>query len=151
MDINTILELSAIVKSQGLTALEVDENGVRIRLENDGGAKSAFIGSAVTASPASIPAPQVSEQAQPDKTEDDSSYTYVKAPMVGIFRSLEKMGKKPLEAGVAVSPDTVVCGIEAMKMVCDVKAECPGIFVETLASDGEQVEFGQELIRLTAN
>ncbi len=150
MDINTVLELSAVIKGQGLTALEVEENGVRIRLENAGGAKTGPV-APVSYVPDSVPAPQASVQSAPEEPVDSTAYAYVKAPMVGIFCSLEKMGKKPLEAGSAVTPDTVVCGIEAMKMVCDVKAECSGIFVETLVSEGDQVEFGQNLIKLKAN
>lgn len=153
MDLQTINQLISMIKTSGLSAMELEENGLRIRLENNHVGLSGAAPAAETAIPASvvpaavpsavsIPTPAAEEKA----AEDD--FLYVKCPMVGIFCSLEKVGKKPLQPGDKVEADTVVCAVEAMKMVCDVPSEVSGVYVETLVKDGDQVEYGQSLIKL---
>lgn len=146
MDLNVINQLICMVKESGLSAIELEENGTRIRLENN-----HVSGTAVCA-PAAQPLPAMPQLEIPHKAAEmpaeDDEFLYVTSPMVGIFCSLEKLGKQPLTAGDAISPETVVCAVEAMKMVCDIESELSGIYVETLAGDGEQVEYGQPLVKL---
>ena len=155
MDLQVISQLINMVKASGLSAVEVEDSmGFRIRLENDHVGLSAapqsaapdptFMPVAAPATPASMPVPTSDIEEKP--AEDD--YIYVKCPMVGVFCSLEKVGKKPLKAGDKIEPDMVVCAVEAMKMVCDVQSEVSGVYVDTLVQDGDQVEYGQNLLRL---
>ncbi len=150
MDFSTIEQLCLIMKSQGLSALEVEEQGTRIRLENTQPslfhAQSAP--SAATPLPLSpvAPVPEAAAPSASPATGDD--YLYVTSPMVGIFVPLTKLGKPELEPGQSVEPETLVCAVEAMKMVCEIKAELTGQFVELLVQEGDQVEFGQPLMKL---
>lgn len=154
MDLQIVSQLINMVKASGLSAVELEENGFRVRLENGNVGLSAapqsvvtdpaFVPVAAPAVPAAIPVPIGAAEEKP--AEDD--YIYVKCPMVGVFCSLEKVGKKPLQAGDRIEPDMVVCAVEAMKMVCDVQSEVSGVYVDTLVKDGDQVEYGQPLLRL---
>ena len=153
MDLQIVSQLINMVKASGLSAVELEENGFRVRLENDNVGLSAAPQAAPVAPeavyvppmPISVPAPAAVEAPHP-AAEDD--FLYIKCPMVGVFCSLEKVGKKPLQAGDAVEAGMVVCAVEAMKMVCDVESEIAGTYVDTLVKDGDQVEYGQPLIKL---
>lgn len=155
MDLNIVNQLINMVKASGLSAVELEENGFRVRLENDNVGLSAPISvptaTAETAfapappQPVSIPAAPVPAAAE-DKAEEDC--LYVTCPMVGVFCSLEKLGKKALQPGDKIESGQAVCAVEAMKMVCDVESEVSGVYVETLVKDGDQVEYGQPLLKL---
>jgi len=73
----------------------------------------------------------------------------IKSPMVGTFYG-SASPETPLfvTPGQEVTPDTVVCIIEAMKVMNEIKAEVSGTVVEVLAENGKSVEFGQTLFRL---
>ncbi len=72
--------------------------------------------------------------------------TTIKSPMVGTFYRQGSPESDPyIETGDTVTPDTVVCLIEAMKVFNEIKAETEGEIVEVLVNDGEAVEFGQPL------
>lgn len=152
MDINVIKELIAIAKANGVSALEVEENGFKVRVENGIVASSspAVQSAPCIADTAALPQPSVQTNApvQDNAAEDNASYDYVKSPMVGIFNSLKKLGRQEINPGDKIAPDTVICAIEAMKMMCDIEAEVSGELVEFMCSDGDQVEFGQLLAKV---
>jgi acetyl-CoA carboxylase biotin carboxyl carrier protein len=69
--------------------------------------------------------------------------------MVGTFyRSASPESAPFVEIGAAVTPDTVVCIIEAMKVMNEIKAEMSGTVTEILAENSKPVQFGQPLFRL---
>ena len=155
MDINVIKELIAVAKANGVSALEVEENGFKVRVENGIISSSAPVSQPVqyaateTAATLAQPAAQVSTPAQEAAAADDSAgYDYVKSPMVGIFNSLKKLGRTEIKPGDKIAPDTVICAIEAMKMMCDIEAEVSGELVEFMCNDGDQVEFGQLIAKV---
>ena len=74
---------------------------------------------------------------------------YIKSPMVGTFYSAASPESPAfLSVGQQVTPDTVICIIEAMKVMNEVKAEVSGIVTEICAENGKPVQFGQTLLRL---
>ena len=74
---------------------------------------------------------------------------YIKSPMVGTYYSAASPESPAfLSVGQQVTPDTVICIIEAMKVMNEVKAEVSGIVVEVLAENGKPVQYGQPLFRL---
>jgi len=142
MDFAVIEKLTSLAKSSGVTVIEVEENGTKIRIEN--GAIVLNSGFAPTASGSVAPAssaPLVNDPAS-------SGFYYISSPLVGIFCSLEKMSKSNFAEGDLIDVDTLVCGVEAMKLICDVKSDVKGTFVEYLVKDGDQVEFGQSLVKI---
>ena len=72
--------------------------------------------------------------------------------MIGTFYRRPSPDLDPfVESGVAVEPDTVVCIIEAMKVMNEIKAEVKGVIAEVLVEDGKPVEYGQALFRIEPN
>ena len=76
----------------------------------------------------------------------------ITSPMVGTFYASPSPEAQPyLKPGQEITADTVVCIIEAMKVMNEIKAECAGTVVETVAENGKPVQFGQVLFRVRAN
>ena len=84
--------------------------------------------------------------AGPDKGE---GLLEIKSPIVGTFYEAPSPDSEPyVEAGSHVDPQTVVCIIEAMKVMNEIKAEVSGTVVEKTAANGQAVEYGQVLFRV---
>lgn len=97
--------------------------------------------------------PQTSEissqpaAAQPLPGAEDLSE--IKSPIVGTFYATPSPDSDPyVEVGAAVGPQTVVCLIEAMKVLNEIKAETSGTIVEVLVTNGQAVEYGQPLFKV---
>ena len=76
----------------------------------------------------------------------------VKSPMIGTFyRSPSPEAAPYVEIGTEVGPDTVVCIIEAMKVMNEIKSEVKGIVTQALVENGKPVEFGQPLFKVRPN
>ena len=94
--------------------------------------------------PAAAPAPQVSSEAGPELATET-----IDSPIVGTFYSAPSPDAEPfVQVGSKVSPDTVVCIVEAMKVMNEIKAEKSGVIKEILAQNAQAVEFGQPLFVL---
>ncbi len=87
--------------------------------------------------------------AQPDPGPAKSKLREITSPMVGTFYSSPSPDAPAyVTAGQEVSEDSVVCIIEAMKVMNEIKAELRGIIVETVAENGKPVQYGQVLYRV---
>lgn len=74
---------------------------------------------------------------------------YVTSPMVGTFYAAPSPDSSPfIQVGDQIQEDTVVCIIEAMKIMNEIQAEAKGAIAEILVEDGQPIEFGQKLYRL---
>jgi acetyl-CoA carboxylase biotin carboxyl carrier protein len=81
--------------------------------------------------------------------EQPANLHEIASPMVGTFYRAPSPDSAPyVELGQKVTPDTVVCIIEAMKVMNEIKAETTGTIVEILVENGKSVEFGQPLFRV---
>lgn len=93
------------------------------------------------------PSPGDAPQASTAAKEDHS--VYITSPMVGTFYNSPSPDSAAfVQAGDAVQPDTVVCIIEAMKIMNEIQSEQKGTIAEVLVENGQPVEFGQKLYRL---
>ncbi len=80
---------------------------------------------------------------------DEAGIIYVKSPMVGTFYgSPSPESKAFVEKGAKVTENTVVCIIEAMKIMNEIQAELKGTILEVLAENGQPVEYGQRLYKV---
>jgi acetyl-CoA carboxylase biotin carboxyl carrier protein len=80
---------------------------------------------------------------------DEPGVTYIKSPMVGTFYRAPSPESKPFaDIGLKVVEATVVCIIEAMKIMNEIQAEAKGSIVEVLVENGQPVEYGQRLFKL---
>jgi acetyl-CoA carboxylase biotin carboxyl carrier protein len=95
--------------------------------------------------PQPVPASDVEEEADAGPGGGDNLVA-ITSPMVGTFYRAPSEGAEPyVTVGSFVEPDTVVCIVEAMKVMNEVKADVAGEIVEILVQNGEPVEYGQEL------
>ena len=76
----------------------------------------------------------------------------IKSPMIGTFyRSPSPEAASYIEVGSEVSPESVVCIIEAMKVMNEIKAEVKGVVTQILVENGKPVEFGQPLFKVRSS
>lgn len=156
MDLKQIKQLIDLMKRSELTEFEVEEEGFKIRIKRgqDGGpavaATPVLSAPPATAAPvrepaAAAPAGNVAAQT----AGDEAGYAYVKSPMVGTFyRSPSPDNPAFVDVNSKVEEKTVVCIIEAMKIMNEIQAETKGTIVEILAENGQPVEYGQRLFKV---
>ena len=103
--------------------------------------------SAVTAGPDNIGAVSQSSAPQAEPSEED--LVEIKSPIVGTFYATPSPDSEPyVDIDSAVGPQTVVCIIEAMKVMNEIKAETSGTIAEILVTNGQAVEYGQVLFKV---
>ena len=142
-----IEEMLQMMEARGLVELELEHQGMRIRLKK---AVSAP-GPPVVEYVASLPPQPISAAAQAPKPLDESAgkRVVIKSPMVGTFyRSPAPDAPAFVEVGQEVDVGQVLCIIEAMKLMNEIKCEVAGRAVEILVDNGDPVEFGQPLFAL---
>ena len=136
MDIKKLKELLKFMDDNNLAELEVEEEGKRVKLRRD-------------ASGQPIIAPQFqasTPELKPEQPEAKSNTLEVKSPMVGTFYRASSPEVNPsVEVGQTIKTGDVVCIIEAMKLMNEIKAETEGKVTQILAENGSPVEFGQIL------
>lgn len=158
MDLKIISRLVRIMTRGDVTELELDEpeSGLRIKLRRgpDRAAESSPVvhvlpGAAPGAVSAALPSPGAAA-AEPggaghQASASDGTKPFT-SPMVGTFYRAQSPDADPfVSAGSRIDEETVVCIIEAMKVMNEVKAECTGEVVQVLVENGEPVEYGQPL------
>jgi acetyl-CoA carboxylase biotin carboxyl carrier protein len=145
VDLKEIKALIDLMQKNGLTAFEMEKDGFRISLAKETGYAPAMTYAAPPAAPAAaVPAPAApAEAASPAVSGQE-----IPSPMVGTFYSAPSPESPAfVKVGQKVTPDTVVCIIEAMKVMNEIKAEVSGTITEVAAENGQPVQFGQALFR----
>lgn len=152
-EIKTVIDLMA---RNGLTEFELERDNFKIRIcKGPGGALTAVASAplppalpiAPTLPGVMVPAPTPS--AAPAPAAPASTLPTINSPMVGTFyRSPSPEAPPFVDVGAEVNEDTVVCIIEAMKVMNEIKAEMKGVITEVLAENGKPVEFGAPLFRI---
>jgi len=85
----------------------------------------------------------------PAAPKEETDVTYIKSPMVGTFYRAASPESKPFaDVGAKVVENSVVCIIEAMKIMNEIQAEAKGTVLEVLVENGQPVEYGQRLFKL---
>lgn len=150
MDLKEIRTLIDLMKKNGVAVFKMEREGFKITLKtSEAGGPVHFVtsGSAPAAQPApAAPAPAEVPAAPAAVVEAGIE---IKSPMVGTFYASPSPDSPAfITPGQQVTPDTVVCIIEAMKVMNEIKAEVSGTVVEICAENGKPVQFGQALFRL---
>ena len=142
-----IQELILVMEGSKLSELEVEVEGARIRLQKESANTKPEV--VAIAAPTVNGNPVVTAPTTPTPTPasgPSSEYRHITAPMVGTFYAASAPDADPyLEVGDTVDEETVVCIIEAMKVMNEIKSEQDGKVVEVLVNNGEPVEYGQPL------
>lgn len=148
------------MKRSELSEFEFEEEGFKIKIKRGSGGQP-MISTAphpahpfpAATGPAEIPAPTASatppHPAGAPAGADEAGFAYVKSPMVGTFyRSPSPENPAFVDVSAKVEEKTVVCIIEAMKIMNEIQAETKGTVVEILVENGQPVEYGQRLFKV---
>ncbi|MCX6906586.1 MAG: acetyl-CoA carboxylase biotin carboxyl carrier protein [Verrucomicrobia bacterium] len=141
------------MKRNELTEFELEREGGKIRIKRgpNGSTQSdtAVIPLPVQAAPVVVAPTAAPAVAAPAPAAPAADSAEIKSPMVGTFYRAPSPEAAPfIEVGAAVNEETVVCIIEAMKVMNEIKAEVKGVITEVLLENAKAVEFGQPLFRV---
>ena len=143
MDLKKVKELIDIMKENDLVEIEVVDGDSKVHLKGPQTAAPAMPHLPMPAAPAA-PA----GAAAPAEAVDDGLIN-IESPIVGTFYHASNPDSEPyVKVGDQVDGDTVVCIIEAMKVMNEIKAETGGVIAEVCCKDGEAIEFGQVLFKV---
>ncbi len=155
LDVERIHYLVRLMKRYDLTALDVNDQTVQIRLRRRGvgpiprlahGEPSSSPPVSAALSPATGPT-----RAEPlrDTATTAAKSVFIESPMVGTYYASNAPDAPPfVSLGSIVQPNTIVCIIEAMKVFTDIPAGASGTIAEVLVKNGQAVEYGQPLFRV---
>lgn len=150
-DVRTIRHLVALMSRHDLSEIDLREGQMRIRLRRGGALPSMPTSLPALPSPA-VTAPAVKDgpPATPAAvTAPARTLVPIKSPTPGTFYAASSPGAEPfIKVGSRVTPTTVVCVIEAMKIFNEIPADCTGVITEILVENQQPVEYGQVLFQV---
>ena len=167
VNMDELRELIGLLRDNGLAEFELEQEGFRVRLRRDvdfsEAAAPAHNSPAPAAPPqrsaaASAPAPAATAATVPvhpgaqaeTAASEDQSLQIIPSPIVGTFyRSASPNAEPFIKIGSHVAPDSVVCIIEAMKLMNEIQAETSGEVVKIYVENGQPVEYGQPLFGIS--
>jgi acetyl-CoA carboxylase biotin carboxyl carrier protein len=150
MDIEHIKSLVELMVENDLSRLELREGETHILLRRG---QPAVVGGTptVVAAPATPAAAAAEPTAAASARATEAEEVFIRSPMVGTFYVAPDPESPPfVKVGDNVSPDTVVCLVEAMKVFNEIKAEVSGRITRVLVNNAEAVEFDQPLFAVAA-
>jgi len=153
VDLKDIKAIIDLMKKNSITEFELERQDSKIRLKRglNGGSPAvqqeelAPVVPAPVQPAAAVPAPATVAVPPPVATGEVD----IKSPMIGTcYRAPSPEAANYIEVGASVTPETVVCIIEAMKVMNEIKAEVKGVVTHILVENAKPVEFGQPLFRI---
>jgi len=150
-DMDELRDLMELVTEQGFTEFEFENENIRVRLSKAASYTTAAAPVQLQpASPSVSPQPHtgtpVATEAPTQAVDPDESLFKITSPIVGTFYRSPGPEKDPyVKEGSKVTPESVVCIVEAMKLMNEIQAEVSGEVVRVYVENGQPVEFGQAL------
>ncbi len=155
MDLNLVRKLVKIVDTTGITDLEIEEDGLRIKVakkirNNQVNSQPQMV---VQAESVSATAAVIGEKAPAEKGEEPTGNVHeINSPIVGTFYRAPAPDADPyVQVGDSVSPGTVLCVVEAMKLMNEIESDVSGKVVKILVENGNPVEYNQPLFFIEPN
>ncbi len=147
-DLKRIKELIKVMEDHDLAEVQIERGDERLCLK-----RSQPVVPNVTSFPMFGPVAAAGGTAAPAGSQapaqEESRFAEIKAPLVGTFYQAASPDSEPyVEVGAHVEPQTVVCIIEAMKVMNEIKADVSGTLVAVLATNGQAVQYGQTLFKV---
>ena len=152
MELKDIKAVIDLMKKNDLSVFEMEKDGFKLKLQKGAGEQTVF-----TAPAAPVPAPTAAlaaaaappASAATPEVQASGALKDIVSPMVGTFyRAGSPESPAFADVGKEVSEESVVCIIEAMKVMNEIKAEVKGVIAEVVAENGKPVQFGQVLFRV---
>ncbi|MDX2109299.1 MAG: acetyl-CoA carboxylase biotin carboxyl carrier protein [Verrucomicrobiota bacterium] len=158
MDLKDVKSIVDIMRRADLTEFEIEDQGFKLRIRRNGDERPV-VTSSNTPPPFAVSAPEPTPQAAPPPVVfptarntvalPEAGVSYIKSPMVGTFyRAAAPENPSFVNVGDVVTETSVVCIIEAMKVMNDIQAEARGTILEALVENGKSVEYGQPLFKI---
>lgn len=151
VDLEQIRALMKLMEQHDFDELDLRDEGRRLHLSRGGrraGAAPVVVPTVMAAGgepKVAAPAPAAAQSA----AEPGAGIKVIRSPMVGTFYRAPGPDSPPfVEEGAQVTEDTVLCIIEAMKVMNEIKADCQGELVKILVANGEAVEYGEPLFHV---
>ena len=150
MDLKDIKAIIDLMKKNSISEFELERQDFKIKLKRGNAAAPQYdenlalmqSGAVTSVTPAPIPAAHAATNGELE----------IKSPMIGTFyRAPSPEAASYVEVGSEVNPDTVVCIIEAMKVMNEIKAEVRGVITQILVENAKPVEFGQAMFKIRPN
>jgi acetyl-CoA carboxylase biotin carboxyl carrier protein len=153
--LSEIKDLIKLVDQTSIQELEIENEGMRLAIRKPARIEAAPAPQVAAIPAAAAPAPQIQAPTAPEPVQqaetqkaarDDSNLHKITSPMVGTFYRAPAPDAPPfVNIGDRVSEKTVVCILEAMKLMNPLEAEVTGEIVDILVENGQLVDFGQPL------
>jgi acetyl-CoA carboxylase biotin carboxyl carrier protein len=151
VDLKDIKAIIDLMKKNSVSEFELEKQDFKIRLKrgmNSGSGGIAYEEAPAMTyaqAPAGIAAPLAAQAPAPVASNE----VEIKSPMIGTFyRAPSPESASYVEVGAEVGPETVVCIIEAMKVMNEIKAEAKGVITQVMVENAKPVEFGQPLFKI---
>jgi len=151
VDLKDIKAIIDLMKKNSISEFEMEKQDFKIRLKRQSGpAIPQYEEAPAYLSPGGAPAgAAMIPGTLPTALAAVGADLEIKSPMIGTFyRAPSPEAANYVEVGAEVSPDTVVCIIEAMKVMNEIKAEVRGVITQVLVENAKPVEFGQAMFKI---
>ncbi len=149
MDLNLIRKLVKLIDSSEVTDLEIEENGLRVKIAKKIRGVKAITQPQILPHSQTVPlasAAQKSEESGTTKEESKEKLHEVHSPIVGTFYRAPAPDADPYaQVGDTISQGTVLCIVEAMKLMNEIESDVSGKIVKILVENGKPVEYNQPL------
>lgn len=151
MNIKELKEVMQLMGDHSLTEVEIEKEGMKVRLKKGGNGKFVSEGDMPMMIPMQAPQaiPASPSAASAPKPADAANVVVVKSPMVGTYYSAPGPDQPQYVApGKKISEGDTLCIVEAMKLMNEIKSELSGTVLEILVKNGQPVEFDQPLFKI---
>jgi len=150
VDIKDIKAIIDLMRKNSVSEFELEKQDFKIRLKRGGNGASQSISvdeGALSVYPSTLALPAASVSSAPPQLSINE--VDIKSPMIGTFyRAPSPESGSYVEVGTEVNAETVVCIIEAMKVMNEIKAEAKGVITQVMVENAKPVEFGQPLFKI---
>ena len=154
MDLKEIKQIIDLMKRSDLTEFSVEDENLKLKIRRQGATPQVVTAVATAPAATPVPAPATTSPTHlaPAGEVDEPGIAYIKSPMVGTFYRASSPENPPfVDIKQKVQEITVVCIIEAMKIMNEIQAEAKGTILETLVENGQPVEYGQRLYKIKSD
>ncbi len=153
MDLNEIKKLIKVFENSNVSELSIKEGELKIRLSKNGSSNSSnFVQHSVPFQNASVLNKTETIAAEPkseDKQPIKDNHHIIKSPIVGTFyRAPAPDADQYVKVGDQVNSGSVLCIVEAMKLMNEIECDVDGVLVQVLVEDGSPVEYNQPLFKI---
>ena len=151
MNIKEIEKIIELMNANGIVEFTLEKEGVKICLKKAGSPLAVSHDYVFQQIPSYHQVPQTGEPKtpSPQASEPETDFEYICSPIVGTFYRAPAPDSDPyVKVGQTVEPDQVICIVEAMKVMNEIKSDFAGTIEEIFVDNGDPVEFGQKMFKI---